>query len=60
VPLVLPFCVAYLAWSLAKGRPFPPVRRFYTLGALVSILLFAIWGIWHRGFPEFSAVGLIP
>jgi len=60
VPLVLPFCVAYLAWSLAKGRPFPPVRRFYTLGALVSILLFAVWGIWHRGFPEFSTVGLIP
>ena len=60
VPLVLPFCVAYLAWSLAKGRPFTPVRRFYTLGAVVSILLFAIWGIWHHGFPEFSTVGLIP
>jgi hypothetical protein len=60
VPLVLPFCVAYLVWSLGKGRPFPPVRRFYTLGALVSILLFAVWGIWHRGFPEFSTLGLIP
>jgi hypothetical protein len=60
VPLVLPFCLAYLAWSLGKGRPFPPVRRFYTLGALVSIALFAVWGVWHRGFPEFSTVGLIP
>ncbi len=60
VALLLPFCVAYLAWSLRRGRPFPPVRRFYTLGALVSVLLFAFWGVWHRGFPEFSKVGLIP
>jgi len=60
VALLLPFCVAYLLWSLRRGRHFQPVRLFYTLGALVSILLFAVWGIWHRGFPEFSAVGLIP
>jgi hypothetical protein len=60
VPLMLPFCGAYFVGSLLRGRPFPPVRRFYTLGALVSILFFAFWGIWHRGFPEFSAEGLIP
>ena len=60
VALLLPFCVAYLLWSLRRGRRFQPVRLFYTLGALVSLLLFAVWGIWHRGFPEFSAVGLIP
>ncbi|HEY2924326.1 MAG TPA: hypothetical protein VGJ98_05100 [Candidatus Eisenbacteria bacterium] len=59
-PLLLPFCAAYLVWSLRQRRPFQPVRRFYTLGALVSVLLFAVWGVWHRGFPEFSAVGLIP
>ena len=60
VTLLLPFSAIYLLWSLRRGRPFPPVRRFYTLGALVSVVLFAVWGIWHRGFPEFSAVGLIP
>ena len=60
VALLLPFCIAYLAWSLRQGRPFPPVRRFYTLGALVSVLLFIFWGVWHRGFPEFSKVGLVP
>jgi hypothetical protein len=58
--LLLPFAAAYLVWSLRRRRPFQPVRRFYTLGALVSVLLFAVWGVWHRGFPEFSAVGLIP
>lgn len=60
VGLLLPFGAAYLAWSTLRGRPFPPVRRFYTLAALVSILLFAFWGILHHGFPEFSKVGLIP
>jgi hypothetical protein len=60
VALLLPFCVLYAVWSLTRGRPFPPVRRFYTLGAIVSIALFAVWGVWHHGFPEFSAVGLIP
>jgi len=60
VPLLLPFVVLYLAWSVGRGRPLAPVRRFYTLAALVSILLFAYWGIGHHGFPEFSQVGLIP
>jgi hypothetical protein len=60
VALLLPFSAVYLAWSLWQRRPFQPVRRFYTLGALVSVLLFAFWGVWHRGFPEFSKVGLIP
>ena len=60
VPLLLPFCAAYLVWALTRGRPWGPVRRFYAVGAAVSILLFAIWGVSHRGFPEFSAVGMIP
>jgi len=60
VPLLLPFAVAYLAWALTPARPIRPVRRFFGVGAAVSILLFAVWGIWHRGFPEFSAVGMIP
>lgn len=60
VPLLFPFCAAYLVWALTRGRPLGPVRRFFGMGAAVSILLFAIWGVWHRGFPEFSAVGMIP
>jgi len=60
VALLLPFVLLYLAWSLGRGRPYAPVRLFYTLGAIVSILLFAYWGITHHGFPEFSQVGLIP
>jgi uncharacterized protein involved in response to NO len=36
-----------------------PVRLFYTIAALTSILLFLVWGVWHRGFPEFSRTGLL-
>jgi len=60
VPLLLPSCAAYLVWVLASGRPWGPVRRFFGMGAALSILLFAVWGVWHRGFPEFSALGMIP
>jgi len=60
VPILLPFAILYLAWSIGRGRPWATVRLFYTLAAIVSILLFATWGIGHRGFPEFSKVGLVP
>jgi len=36
-----------------------PVLAFYGLGYLVSVVLFATWGIVHSGFPEFSALGWI-
>jgi hypothetical protein len=57
---LLPFVILFLAWSLGQGRDYAPVRLFYTLAAVVAILLFASWGILHHGFPEFSQVGLIP
>jgi hypothetical protein len=61
VPLALPFSLAYAVWSLARRRPggTGPVRVFYTIAALTSILLFLVWGVWHRGFPEFSRTGLL-
>jgi hypothetical protein len=62
VPLALPFSIAFAAWgvgSAARGRALGPTRTFFTAAALVSLLLFAIWGIWQRGFPEFSHAGLI-
>ena len=62
VPLALPYCLAFAVWgigSAARGRALGPTRTFFTGAALVSILFFAIWGIWQRGFPEFTHVGLI-
>ncbi len=60
VPLALPFSLAYAVWSLARRRSESgAVRAFYTIAALTSILLFLVWGVWHRGFPEFSRTGLL-
>lgn len=62
VPLVLPFTVLYAGWSLLARDPFRrggAVRGFFTAAAWTSLLLFAIWGVWQRGFPEFTRAGLI-
>jgi hypothetical protein len=40
------------------GRP-NPVLLFFLFGYLISLTLFAYWGISHPGFPEFSAIGWI-
>jgi hypothetical protein len=62
VPLALPFSLALAVWgigSAARGRALGPTRAFFTGAAVVSLLFFAIWGTWQRGFPEFSHTGLI-
>lgn len=61
VPLALPVSIGFAIGSLARGGPWTarPVRTFYAVAAIVSIVLFLIWGVWHRGFPEFSRTGLL-
>lgn len=60
--LALPFCVALAIQGLAS-RSTPasraPVRAFFVASAFVSLLLFAIWGVWQRGFPEFTRAGIL-
>ncbi len=69
VVFLLPFAALYLLWALLSGRGGArgraggggsTVRNFFAVSFVVAGVLFAIWGIWHRGFPEFSSVGLIP
>jgi hypothetical protein len=65
VPIALPFSLLYAGWSVLasrgrRGGVPEPVRGFYTAAAVVSLVLFSIWGVWHRGFPEFSTTGFIP
>ncbi|HEX3112610.1 MAG TPA: hypothetical protein VHU20_05045 [Candidatus Eisenbacteria bacterium] len=61
VPLALGVSVGFAMGSLARGgmRTDRPVRTFYAVAAITSIVLFLIWGVWHRGFPEFSRTGLL-
>jgi hypothetical protein len=69
VIFLLPFAGLYLLWALLSGHGGArrrtggggtTVRSFYAVAFVVAGALFAIWGIWHRGFPEFSSVGMIP
>lgn len=62
VPLALPFSIAYAVWSVAsKSAPSrSAVVAFYRVAAWTSLFFLAVWGIWHRGFPEFSRTGFIP
>jgi hypothetical protein len=59
VPLVLPASALYAAWSaLARGNR-GAVRLFLAAAAWTAVLLFAVWGVWQGGFPEFTRAGLI-
>lgn len=61
VPLALGVSIGFAIGTLARGgiRTARPVRNFYAVAAITSIVLFLIWGVWHRGFPEFSRTGLL-
>jgi len=63
--LLLPGALLGALWAAvgarrAGARPLRHgVRGFLLVAYLTALVLFAIWGIWHRGFPEFSALGWI-
>jgi hypothetical protein len=62
--LALPFTAAVAIWGLrsrgrSPGRAPAPARAFFTAAALVSLLFFVIWGVWQRGFPEFTRAGIL-
>jgi hypothetical protein len=49
-------------WVYRRGRrrrEHNAAALFFLMGFLLSVLLFAYWGIAHPGFPEFSALGWI-
>ncbi|MGH7724217.1 MAG: hypothetical protein ACREOU_02185 [Candidatus Eiseniibacteriota bacterium] len=58
----VPFAVGVTLYGLRTGRRARigrPVLRFFTLAYGTACVLFAIWGAYWRGLPEFSAVGII-
>ena len=64
VPLMLPAAVALLAtvWRWrdpARGIRTNPVMAFCAVAASCALLLFLIWAVWHRGFPQFSSLGWV-
>jgi len=60
--LGFPFALIVTLFTLARGRPKlgqQPVLAFFFIACLVATLLFIGWGLYWRGFPQFSDVGLI-
>jgi hypothetical protein len=62
-PLVgVPFAIAVSLFGLVWCRPRlwqQPLLSFLVFAHLLAVLLFAAWGAYWGGLPEFSSVGLI-
>jgi hypothetical protein len=62
VPLGLPGAAAVSLWLLARGRPARsgrPLAVFFLGAYLLALVLLAGWGLYWKGFPEFTDVGLL-
>jgi hypothetical protein len=62
VVLGLPFSIIITLLTLVWGRKRlaqQPILAFLFITCLVALVLFAGWGLYWRGFPQFTDVGLI-
>jgi hypothetical protein len=60
--LGLPFAAIVSPLTLIRGRRAlgqRPLAAFFGIACLVALLLFIGWGLYWRGFPQFTDVGLI-
>ena len=61
-PLGVPFAFGVVAFTLLRGRRRlrqQPLLAFFFVAYLVATLCFLGWGVYWRGLPEFSQVGII-
>ena len=61
-PLGVTFAVLAAVFGLVRGRKGVsqrPVAAFFFISYIVAALFFTGWGIYWRGLPQFSEVGLI-
>lgn len=54
---VLAVILGFVLWRNKINRQ--PLLWLFLLGYLIAVILFAVWGIWQHGLPEFSKVGII-
>jgi hypothetical protein len=55
IPLAMWWIVRRMDIRFSKN----PVLSLFFLSYSVALGLFLVWGIWHKGFPEFSELGWI-
>ena len=59
VPLGLPGAAAMVVWLLARGRSGRPLASFFFAAYALALVLLLGWGLYWKGFPEFTEVGLL-
>jgi len=60
-PIGLPFAVVIAVIGLIKRDELSrrPLFAFFVVAYIIATILFAVWGIYWRGLPQFSEVGII-
>ena len=59
VAIVLPVIIVCLSYRKDLRLLKNPVLFMFFVGYLFSVCLFLIWGIWNKGYPQFSERGWI-
>jgi hypothetical protein len=61
VPMGLSFAILAIIYILVSSRRNirQPLTSLFLTGYSLALVLLAIWGIWHRGFPGFFEVGIV-
>jgi hypothetical protein len=62
VPMSQPLGILLLVVTFILGRKRfneEPIIFMFFIAYLIATILFAVWGIWQGGFPEFTEVGII-
>jgi len=57
--VVIPLVILWLGHRKRIQLLKNPVLSFYFFTYILALCLFIFWGIWHKGFPEFSQLGWI-
>lgn len=58
----LPFSIAVVAFGAWRGRGRwreQPLLVFFAASYLLALVLLVAWGVYWRGFPQFSEIGII-
>lgn len=62
VPIGLPYAAIIAIFGFTAGRKrlrAQPILAFFVIAHILALLFYAGWGLYWRGFPQFSDVGLL-
>lgn len=61
-PLAIPYSIFVVAFAFRQRTEFRrlPVLAFFAMAHALALTLTLGWGLWWKGLPEFSQIGLIP